>query len=139
MKILPINNIAPNNNFKAKLPPRDVNNLLREINGYDASLVPKLYTLLERLEELPGKQAGFLNEHGWHSLIVNNKSVNCNKFCNNYAALYSSLVNHKDTIVKESRIVRMPESIFEQKWWQNRTRTKSDIKKLADKQVELNQ
>ena len=62
MKILPINNTLNNKqqNFKAKFSAKDINNVLAEIKGYDADLYPKLYTLLERVNELPGKVAKFV-------------------------------------------------------------------------------
>lgn len=139
MKILPINDDKmPNKNFKAKLSAKDVNGLLREINGKDASYVPKLYTLLERLDELPGKKAGFDEEYNWCSLTINENDVNPNKFFSKFSALYSSLVEHKDTNVKNSSIIRMPERIFEQKWWDNRGKTKTDIKQFGEKRTKVN-
>jgi len=134
MKVLPINNTIPNNTFKAKLSAKEINGLLKEIDGYDAALVPKLYTLLEYLKELSGKKAKFTNEYkNNYVLKISNKPVNENIFVNGYSALYSSLVDHKDTIVKKSSVIRMPEIVFEQKWWSNRFKTKKDIRQLNDK------
>ena len=116
--------------FKAELPKQDVNRLLNEIKGYDVALVPKLYTLLEYLKSLGGKKASLYGGefNNFVQLHIDNKEINPNMFKNAYSALYSSLVTHKDSIVKKSSIIIMPESIFEQKWWKNRNKTEEDIK-----------
>ena len=116
--------------FKAELLKKDVSRLLDEIQGHDADLVPKLYTLLEYLKSLDGKKASFYcgEFNNFAQLHIDNKEINSNMFINAYSALYSSLVTHKDSIVTKSSIIRMPESIFEQKWWKNRNKTEVDIK-----------
>lgn len=137
MKILPINNIQNNKqqNFKAKFSAKDINVLLDEIKGYDADLYPKLYTLLERVNELPGKNAKFVpaDDYGnYWQLHIDGKSISkAFQFINKYSALYSSLVKHKDNIIKYSDIVRMPERIFEQKWWKNRIKGEEDIRNFS--------
>ena len=134
MKILPINNIQTNRqqNFKAKFSAADIDNVLVELKEHDVGLYPKLYTLLERTNELPGKVAKFVSsdEYGnFWQVHIDNKSLSKNKtFINRYAALYESLVYLPYSIIRSSDIVRMPESIFEQKWWENRFKTKEDIK-----------
>ena len=132
MKILPINNLQNNKqpNFKAKFTAKDINAVLGEIKGHDAELYPKLYTMLERVNELPGKTAQFVSSDGYGNfwqVHIDNKSLTSNKFINRFSALYSSLINHKDSIVKHSDIGRMPESIFEQRWWANRFKTEGDV------------
>ena len=64
MKILPINNIQNNNylNFKAKFSKQDVNHLLEEIKDNDIDIVPKLYTMLDFVKTLPGREAKFLRQ-----------------------------------------------------------------------------
>ena len=137
MKILPINNIQNNKqqNFKAKFSAKDINCVLSEVKNHDAELYPKLYTMLERVNELPGKIAKFVSPDGFGNfwqVHIDNKSLTANKqFINKYAALYSSIVDHNGTIVKKSDIVRMPESIFEQKWWANRFKGEEDVKNFS--------
>ena len=53
------------------------------------------------------------------------------QFKSRYSALYSSIVKHDGNIIKNSDIVRMPESIFEQKWYANRFACEEDIKKFS--------
>lgn len=137
MKILPINNIQNNKqqNFKAQFTAKDINEVLKEIKGHDAALYPKLYTLLERVKELPGKTAKFVSPDGFGNswqVHVDNKSLTADKlFINKFSALYSSIIDHKESIVKSSDIVRMPESIFEQKWWANRFKAEGDVKNFS--------
>ena len=137
MKILPINNIQNNKqqNFKAKFSAKDINNVLSEVKGYDADLYPKLYTLLERVNELPGKTAKFvpMDEFGnaWQVHIDGKSMSKAFQFMNRYSALFSSVVKHDGNIIKNSDIVRMPESIFEQKWWANRAKNENDIRHFS--------
>ena len=134
MKIMPINNIQNNKqqNFKARFSAKDINSLLSEINNHDADLYPKVYTLLERVNELQGKIAKFVPTdefcNAWQ-LHIDGKSISKTfQFKNRYSALYSSVVKHDGTIIKDSDIVRMPERIFEQKWWTNRNKGEKDIR-----------
>ena len=53
------------------------------------------------------------------------------QFKNRFNALYSSVVRHEGNIIKRSDIVRMPKSIFEQKWWANRDKGENDIKNFS--------
>ena len=137
MKISPINNTQNNKqqNFKAKFSAKDINNVLSEVKGYDADLYPKLYTLLERVNELPGKTANFVptDEFGnaWQVHIDGKSMSKSFQFKNRYNALYRSVVNNDSNIIKHSDIVRMPERIFEQKWWANRFKGKEDIKNFS--------
>ena len=137
MKILPINNIQNNKqqNFKAKFSAKDINAVLSEINGYDADLYPKLYTLLERVNELPGKTAEFVPTDIWNNfwqVHIDGKSISrAFQFISRYNALYSSIVRHDDNIIKYSDTVRMPARIFEQKWWANRNKGEEDIKNFS--------
>ena len=137
MKILPINNIQNNKqqNFKAKFSAKDINSVLSDIKCYDADLYPKLYTLLERVNELPGKVAKFVPSdkfgNAWQVHIDGKSMSNAFQFKSRYSALYSSIVKHDGNIIKNSDIVRMPESIFEQKWYANRFACEEDIKKFS--------
>jgi len=136
MKILPVNNIQNNSqiNFKANFSAADINNVLAELKGNDAGLYPKLYTLLERIKELPGETAKFVPSGEYSNfwqVHIDNKSLSKNKsFINRYSALYESLVYIPYSIIKSSDIVRMPQNIFEQKWWTNRFKNENDIKKF---------
>jgi len=133
MKILPINNIQNNKpqNFKAKFTERDINAVLADIKGHDADLYPKLYTLLERMNELSGQTAEFISSKNgdlWQ-VHIDNKSMTGGKyFIDKFSALYESIVNIKGGFVKNTEFVRMPESIFEQKWWENRFKTEGDVR-----------
>ena len=137
MKILPINNAQNNKqqNFKAKFSAKDINNVLSEVKGLDADLYPKLYTLLERVNELPGKTAKFVPAdefcNAWQVHIDGKSISKAFHFKNRYNALFSSVVKHKGNIVKYSDTVRMPENIFEQKWWANRFKGEEDIKNFS--------
>ena len=65
MQVTQLNNITypkKTTSFKAKLSKQDLNLVLKEIKGHDVALVPKLYTLLEILHELGGKNARFVTE-----------------------------------------------------------------------------
>ncbi len=137
MKILPINNIQNNKqqNFKAKFSAKDINNVLSDIKCFDADLYPKLYTLLERVNELPGKTAKFVPTdefcNAWQVHIDGKSMSNAFQFKNRYSALYSSVVKHEGNIIKYSDFVRMPKNIFEQKWWANRFKGEEDIKNFS--------
>lgn len=137
MKILPINNIQYNKqqNFKAKFSAKDIKEVLSEVKGYDADLYPKLYTLLERINELPGKTAKFVPTdefcNAWQVHVDGKSMSKAFQFKNRYSALYSSVVNHEGNIIKYSDIVRMPESIFEQKWWANRAKSEEDVRHFS--------
>ena len=137
MKISPINNIQNNKqqNFKARFSAKDINSVLSDIKCFDADLYPKLYTLLERVSELPGKVAKFVPSdrfgNTWQVHIDGESISRAFQFKSRYSALYSSIVKHDGNIIKISEIVRMPERIFEQKWWANRFAREEDIKKFS--------
>lgn len=135
MKILPIRNIQNHQktSFNARFSKTDIAAVLAEVKGYDADLYPKLYTMLSYVNELSGETAKFVSSEcgNFWQVFIDKKSLTGKKFfINRYSALYESTVNHRDTIVKKSDIVRMPENIFEQEWWKNRKKTESDIKEL---------
>ena len=132
MKVQPINN-TQQPGFKAKFPKQDINTLISDIEFHDASLKPKLYTLLEYMQELGGDKANIVTDQykNYYQIQIDGKLQNLNKFMNAYSSLYSTLVEHKDSIVTNSKIVRMPESVFEQKWWANRHKKESDIKNFS--------
>ena len=136
MKILPITNIQNNRqqNFKAKFSASDIAGILSEVRGKDASFYPKIYTILTRMSELPGKTAKFVLSTGGWQVHVDNKSLShCYKYATKYDALEKSIV-YKDSCECKfinSDIVRMPESVFEQKWWANRFAGEKDIKAFS--------
>ena len=131
MQVQSINNITypkKTTSFKAKLSKQDLNLVLKEIKGHDVALVPKLYTLLEILHELGGKNARFVTESkNFSYLLIDDKVINETVFKNCYSALFNSLIESKSLNVNNSNIIRMPESIFEQKWWKNKHKTIEDM------------
>lgn len=127
MQVTQLNNITypkKTTSFKAKLSKQDLNLVLKEIKGHDVALVPKLYTLLEILHELGGKNARFVTESKKFSyLLIDDKVINETVFKSCYSALFNSLIESKSSNVMNPSIIRMPESIFEQKWWVNKHKT----------------
>ena len=58
MKILPVSNNQPN--FGAKLPKSQINNVIDSALVSDKIAgIPKVYTLLEKLDSMPGDKAEF--------------------------------------------------------------------------------
>lgn len=136
MRVFAVNNNYNQPNFNAKFSKSDINHFLSDIKDHDASLVPKLYTLLDFVDKLPGEKAKIVKPLAyadWFKIHIDGKSATGDhEFINAFTALYTMVVKHKDSILKESDIVRMPERIFEQEWWKNRFVTVANIKEFSE-------
>ena len=149
MKISPINNQTQyKSNIKPQFRARFTQAQLAQMfetsyrSGFDKNMcesVPKLYTLLERLEKImPGEKAifkTFTNSSGETKDII---EIGKKTF---YTEPYS--VNHSEVEILENALVDgfkdksaqyidrayMPKSVYEQKWWNNLEKTEDDILK----------
>ncbi len=135
MKILPVNNTLPQSNFKAKFSKQDVKQFLTEIEECDLSTVPKLYTLLDFVKNLPGEIAKILPSRviPFYQIHIDNKSMTNNReYISAYHALYDAFVLHKNSMLKTSPIKRMTEDEFESEFYKNADKTVKDIENLFD-------
>ena len=133
MRIMPINNIQNNNqnSFKAKFRKQDVNEFLREIEGGDIDIVPKLYTMLDFVKNQAGQIAEIEHIGMWHRILIDGKSVNSgNKYFNAFHALLDATVKTKNTLIKETPIERLSEDKFQIECYKNSKKTKKDIENL---------
>ena len=141
MKILPINNTQPQ--FKANLPKKEINTIIDSALSHDKQAgIPKLYTLLERLDKMPGRNAeiktlarnnqsslmgfgtDYFNANYWQ-LRVDDKLVS--EGPNAYDLLYSATTSTKPT---DGRKIAMPQAVFDLLWWENREKTAQDIEQF---------
>ena len=133
MKILPINNInTQHTQFKAKFRKQDINEFLREIEGGDIDIVPKLYTMLNIIKNHPGEKAEIKHLGLWHRILIDGKSV-CenNKYFCAFHALKDSTIKQKDTLIKETSVKRIPAEEFEIECYKNSKKTIKDIEDFA--------
>ena len=115
--------------FEAKFPKKELVSLIDETKLYhDADAIPKLYVLLEYLAEFPGKVAELITKKNLTTLKVDNKQVgDSNFFATGFETLKELLVGNYST----KQYIRMPERIFEQKWWDNRNVKGNQLMKFA--------
>jgi hypothetical protein len=139
MKILPVNNNNPK--FGAKLPKKEINTVIDSALNRDKQAgIPKLYTLLERLDKMPGNKAELT------SLFVNSQSqligygARRDNTCqlriddqlvgegtNIYDVLYSATTSAK---TQDGKKISMPQSVFDLMWWENREKTSHDLEQF---------
>lgn len=125
MQVTPVSSFKSNTNnnynphFQAKLSLSDIDLLVKEAKMYhDASSLPKLYVLLDYLNEIPGKLAKIKQKKNFNEVIIDGKSVyrTNNKVDDLYSTLKGFLVGNESL----KNYIRMPENIFVQKWWSKR-------------------
>ena len=132
MQIMPINNIhTQNTQFKAKFRQRDVKEFLKEIQGGDVDIIPKLYTMLEHIKYQKGQKAEIEHIGLWHKILIDGKSI-CenNKYFSAFHALFDATVKTKTSLIKESPIQRYTAEEFENEYYKNSKKTKEDIENL---------
>jgi hypothetical protein len=139
MKISPINNSQPQ--FKAKLPKKEINAVISSALTHDKQAgIQKLYTLLERLDKMPGDKAeltslavnsqsqliGFMSRHdNTCQLRIDNKLVD--EGTNTYDVLYSATTSAK---TKDGKKIHMPQAVFDTMWWENADKTTQDLEQF---------
>ena len=135
MKILPINNIQNNKqqNFKAKFSKQDVNHFLREIEDNDVDIVPKLYTMLDFVRTLYGKEAKILssNYRPWYQIQIDGKSATQGRYyISAYHALKDMTIQSENSPKKVLSSEKMTKETFWDNFYKNSTKTIQDIKNL---------
>lgn len=138
MKILPINN-NHKTSFGAKFSTKECNNLIDSALCHDKQAgIQKLYTLLEKLDKMPGKNAelktwarnnqsdvvGFMSKSdGFGCQIrIDGKLAAEGRDC--YEALYSAVTSKR---TKDGEKIAMPKSVFDLLWWGNAEKTTKDL------------
>lgn len=132
MKILPINNTQNRQqNFKAKFSKYDVNQFVQELEFKDIDDIPKLYTMLEYIKNLPGKLAK-LNKIGyWCQVCIDGKSLTSDRrYFTAFHALEDATINRKNTLIKETPLPRLSEEEYEDMFYRNSKKTVKDIETL---------
>lgn len=136
MNVQPINKT---NSFRARFPKSDLNQLIKRADSTVAGM-PKLYTMIDFLDKLPGKRAQFLiKEDNTHlnkvytsifdyTLRIDGRIVGYSAK-DNWSALSNACID--DTMPQFGKHIHMPRSVFENKWWNNLNKTEEDIMKFA--------
>lgn len=135
MKILPINNIQNNKqqNFKAKFSKYDVNQFVQELQFKDVDDVPKLYTMLEYIKNLPGKIARINKLGYWCQIRIDGKPLtNDRHYFTVFHALEDATIAHKHTLIKETPHPRLSEEEYEDMFYKNAKKTVKDIENLFE-------
>ena len=132
MYILPINNRSEkyNTSFHAKVSKKDVNLLLKEIEGNDIDILPQLYTMLDYVKELPAKTVKIVKSdfRPWYKMKVSGADINGgNEYICAFHALKDLTVKHKNSIIKDNSLSRMSEEEFEASYYKNSKKTKQDV------------
>lgn len=136
MKILPINNInTPNTQFKAKFSKGDVNHFLKEIENNDVDIVPKLYTMLDFVKTLPGREAKILSSsyRPWYQIQIDGKSATSGRYyINAYHALKDITVQSEKSPQKVLSAEKMTKENFLENFYKNSKKTIEDIKNIFE-------
>lgn len=131
MKIMPVNNINTQTQFKAKFRQRDVKEFLREMIEPDVDTIPKLYTMLDYIRYYPGKKAEIKHIGLWHKILIDGKSMNNDaKYFTAFHALQDAVVTLKNSLLKDAPMQRMSEEEFENAYCKNSKKTAKDIENL---------
>lgn len=136
MKILPINNIQNNNqqSFKAKFSKQDVNLFLKEIEGNDVDIVPKLYTMLDFVKNLPGKNAKILPSEyrPWYQIQIDGVSATQGRY---YISAYHALLDMTIQSKNFKKVLssdKMTKETFMENFYKNSEKTIDDIKNIFE-------
>ena len=135
MYISPINNTIPKSNFKAKFQKEDIKLFLTEIKDTDLTMVPKLYTLLEFVKNLPGKIAEIIPAKvlPFYQIKVDGKLItNGREYISAFHALHDAVVVHKNSVLESSPIKRMTNDEFMDRFYKNADKTTKDIETFFD-------
>jgi len=139
MKILPISSNQPK--FMAKLPKKELYSVMDSALCRDSQAgIQKLYTILECLDKMPGKNAeltsliansqsqliGYMSRRdNTCQLRIDNKLVS--EGTNIYDVLYSAATCAK---TNDGKKIAMPSSVFDLMWWKNRAKTVQDLEQF---------
>ena len=145
-------NSSKRQNFKARFDEASMSRLLKEANCVKAThpeIMPQLYTMLQHIDSFPGKVAkvvddikpdsnpSFLLKDLFCKIVIDDKKVLFNKHVGHVSGegnivggsktfainLLKKLCIYNEKESNPTGYVRMPQSVFEQKWWENRHRT----------------
>lgn len=133
MKIMPINNAQQNTQFKAKFSKRDVNHFLKEIEGCDVDMVPKLYTMLDFVKNLPGQDIKILisEYRPWYQIQIDGVSATQGRYyINAYHALEDMTIHNGKNPKKVLSTEKMTKEMFLEKFYNNTRKTIEDIRNL---------
>ena len=129
-----INNTnTQNTQFKAKFSKQDVNHFLEEIKENDIDIVPKLYTMLDFVKTLPGREAKILvsNYRPWYQIQIDGVSATQGRYyINAYHALEDMTTQKNSFSKKVLSTEKMTKETFMEKFYKNRKKTIQDIKNL---------
>ena len=124
MNVAPVSlGVVSSNNqphFEAQFPKTDMVKLIKSAKMEErAAGVPKLYTLIEYLyAEIPGKVAKIINKGDYKVIKIDGRPV----FKTDTAKSHFQVL--KEFLVGEhslDRIIRIPDRIFENRWFENRS------------------
>ena len=134
MKVMPINNInTQNTQFKAKFSKPDINHFLKEIEGNDVEIIPKLYTMLEFVKTIPGREAKILasNYRPWYQIQIDGVSATQGRYyINAYHALKDMTIQEGNSSKKVLSAEKMTKETFMENFYKNSKKTIQDIKNL---------
>ena len=129
-----INNTnTQNTQFKAKFSKQDVNHFLEEIKENDIDIVPKLYTMLDFVKTLPGREAKILvsNYRPWYQIQIDGVSATQGRYyINAYHALEDMTTQKNSFSKKVLSTEKMTKETFMEKFYKNSKKTIQDIKNL---------
>jgi len=140
MKIMPINNTCQQN-FGARLPKSEFNTIVDSALRNDKNAgIPKLYTLLEKLDKMPGEKAelkswmrnnqseiGYLSRDLGNTCQLRIDGKLAEEGSNIFDVLYSATTSAK---TKDGKKIPMPKTVFDLMWWENRDKTAKDIEQI---------
>ena len=132
MQIIPINNIQ-NTQFKAKFSKQDINHFIEELEGCDVDTIPKLYTMLDFVKNLPGKEVKILasNYRPWYQIQIDGVSATQGRYyINAYQALQDMTIQGKGSSKKVLSTEKMTKETFWENFYKNSKKTIQDIKNL---------
>ena len=124
--------------FCARFSRKNVDMLIENAKASKPENIPQLYTMLEYLDELPGRELRFetkdyagqytlANDYRTRVYLGGIQLGEAKGLRNYFGALFNACVKNE----AQAEHLRMPERIFEQQWWNNRHKTAEDIRKFA--------
>ena len=128
--------------FKAQMSKEDIKiaiDTMKKIEKYENynphEMLPQLYTVLKYAESCPGDKLKFkkfkdsYTGYDYYTLNLDGeKLVHSDSLDGAWALLFRSYIKSAAGITTHAR---MPQSVFEQKWFENRNVTEQDVLNLA--------
>ena len=131
--------------FRARLPKEDLHKVVKEVINSDNTreYIPRLYTSLEYLDSiLPGKKLKLKKDvysQAWpvgrsetytSAFVEDDKNINSSGY-DFLTAIENLFLAGPEKQEASKQYLRMPKSVYENLWWQNRNVKAEDIDKFA--------